>query len=168
VNYINLDMVPYADIVARVPPLPFVDGAFEEIYAGHLLEHLALEEAIVFLAECNRCLADGGRLAIVVPDTRLIAKRWLENAPDFIQLPEGVWWSINDLDAVCALFLYSTVQDSHHKWSYDKHTLGRRMVMAGFGKLREIDRYRDKRLASPAWFQIGLEGVKLHGKNHSV
>lgn len=161
-GYVNLDMAqsPEVDILARAPSLPFLDGAFEEIYAGHFLEHLTMEEGIEFIAECQRCLEPFGRLALVVPDTREIVKRWLEGAPDCVLGPSGDWYNVSDLDAVCGLFLYSTVQESPHRWSYEKDTLARRMAMAGFGQLREIDRYRDERLAAPAWYQVGVEGVK--------
>lgn len=162
-GYLNLDMAetPQVDLLARAPSLPFLDGSFEEIYAGHFLEHLTMEEGVEFLGECHRCLAPFGRLALVVPDTREILKRWLEGAPDCVLDDSGTWYNISDLDAVCGLFLYSTVQESHHHWSYDKNSLGRRMAMAGFGQLREIDRYRDERLMAPAWFQVGISGLKL-------
>lgn len=164
-GYINLDMAetPEVDVMARAPSLPFLDGSFEEIYAGHFLEHLTMEEAVEFIADCHRCLAPFGWLAIVVPDTRLIMKRWLEGAPDCVPNPldpDGAWYNISDLDAVCGLFLYSTVQESRHRWSYDKNSLARRMAMAGFGQLREIDRHRDERLAAPAWYQVGIEGMR--------
>lgn len=164
-GYVNLDMAesPGVDVLARAPSLPFLDGAFEEIYAGHFLEHLTPYEAAEFIVECRRCLEDSGRLALVVPDTRLVMKRWLEGAPDCVEYPPGTWWNVNDLDAVCGLFLYSTIQETPHRWSYDKGTLARRMAMAGFGKLREIDRYRDERLAAPAWYQVGVEGVRVDG-----
>ena len=164
-GYVNLDMAeaPQVDVLARAPSLPFLDGVFEEIYAGHFLEHLTPDEATEFLAECRRCLATLGWLALVVPDTRLVMKRWLEGAPDCVAYPPGTWWNVSDLDAVCGLFLYSTVQHPQHRWSYDKETLARRMAMGGFGKLKEIDRYRDERLAAPAWYQVGVEGVRLDG-----
>lgn len=170
-GYVNLDMAESAqvDVLARAPSLPFLDGAFEEIYAGHFLEHLTMEEGVEFIAECCRCLGAFGRLALVVPDTREIVKRWLEGSPDCVpnpQDPSGAWFNISDLDAVCGLFLYSTLQESPHRWSYDRDSLARRMVMAGFGKLREIDRYRDERLAAPAWYQVGIEGVKLDGQSN--
>lgn len=161
-GYVNLDVAetPQVDVLARAPSLPFLDGTFEEIYAGHFLEHLTFEEADLFIAECHRCLVKFGRLALVVPDIRLVMKRWLEGAPDCVEYPPGVWWRVSDLDAVCRLFIYSTIQDTPHRWCYDRTTLARKMDLAGFGKLREIDRYGDERLAAPAWYQVGIEGVK--------
>jgi predicted SAM-dependent methyltransferase len=145
-----------ADRRDRVPPLPYADGSLDEVYAGHFLEHLSQEDATVFLAECFRCITPGGRLGVVVPDTRIILERWLAGAVDSVEWPRGVWHAVADLDEVCALFLYSTVQHSPHRWSYDLQTLGRALRVAGFDVTDEIDRYRDPRLGSGAWYQCGL------------
>jgi hypothetical protein len=67
---------------------------------------------------------------------------------------------VSDLDEVCAMFLYSPVQESPHRWSYDRETLARAMAPAGFRGFKEIDRYRDPRLGSPQWFQVGIQAVK--------
>ena len=161
-GYVNLDADAqvHPDLCCTVPPLPFGDGDLEEVYAGHFMEHLSLDDARAFLAECYRCLEPGGRLCIVVPDTREVLRRYLTGSIDAVEYPQGVWWSMADLDAVCAMFLYSTVQDSLHQWAYDVDTLGRALVREGFRQLREVDRYRDPRIAQGAWYQVGIEGVK--------
>jgi len=160
----NLDAAPsqWPDLViqATVPPLPFEDESLDEIYAGHFLEHLSEHEAQAFLSECRRCLTDGGKLGIVVPDTREVMTRWLAGSIDCAQYGVVSWCSIADLDDVCRLFLYSTVQASPHKWSYDLGTLGRLLERSGFTVTAEIDRYRDERLGSGQWFQCGWDAVK--------
>ena len=158
--FTNLDEDPraIADFHQRVPPIPFEDGSLDEIYCGHFLEHLA--DPRLFLLECYRCLAPGGKLGIVVPDTREIMTRWLAGSLDCVEYPEGTWSPVADLDAVCGLFLYSTVQDSRHLWSYDQGTLARAMTRAGFVNLQEIDRYRDPRIPVGAWYQVGVDGFK--------
>lgn len=157
---LDADQSAFADIYQAVPPLPFEDGALDDIFAGHFLEHLSPEDARAFLAECLRCLTPVGRLGIVVPDTREILTRWLNGALDCVEYPAGTWHAVADLDDVCRLFLYSTVQDSPHKWSYDLGTLARLLTSAGFTVTGEIDRYRDSRLGSGAWYQCGLDCVK--------
>ena len=158
--WINLDADPNraADIHATVPPIPFADGELDEIYAGHLIEHMGREVAGEFLRECYRCLKPGGILTVVVPDTREIMRRYLMGTIDCVEYPFGVWRPIKDLDTICALFLYSTVQESRHQWSYDAQSLRRAMERAGFTSLREIDRYMDRRIAIGAWYQCGIEG----------
>lgn len=161
-GWINLDadaaMEP--DVCVQVPPLPFQDGELDEIYAGHFLEHLTHQEAEAFLAECYRTLKPGGKLGILVPDTREIMRRYLDGALDAVEYPYRVWWPVADLDAVCALFLYSCVQGSPHRWMYDQRTLARAMEKAGFTALQPIDRYRDPRIPQGAWYQFGFDGRK--------
>jgi predicted SAM-dependent methyltransferase len=156
---LDADPVAIADLCVRVPPLPFGDGALDDIYAGHFLEHLTLPEAGALLVECRRCLVPGGRLGIVVPDTREVMTRWLRGAIDCVEYPQGTFHAVRDLDAVCRLFLYSTVQASPHRWSYDLHTLARLLESAGFLVTGEIDRYRDPRIPVGAWYQCGLDCV---------
>ena len=98
----NLDSNPAmkADVHATVPPLPFADESLDEIFAGHLLEHLPRHEAAALLRECYRCLTPGGRLGIVVPDTREVMKRYLAGAMDAAEFPYRVWHRVADLDDV--------------------------------------------------------------------
>uniref|UniRef100_A0A6M3J9B3 Putative methyltransferase n=1 Tax=viral metagenome TaxID=1070528 RepID=A0A6M3J9B3_9ZZZZ len=161
----NLDADPkaIADLHVRVPPLPFEDGALDEIYAGHFLEHLTPKDARAFLAECFRCLTPGGKLGIVVPDTREILRRYLDGALDCIEFPVNVYWSINDLDTLCALFFYHTddpTDRSPHLWSYDETTLRRALEGAEFTITGAIDRYRDPRIPVGAFYQFGFDAVK--------
>lgn len=163
----NVDSNPdvEADIHATVPPIPAADASIDEIWACHFLEHLGYGGGLEFLRECMRCLAPGGRVGIVVPDTREIVKRYLAGAIDQVEWPYRQWHAVKDLDDVCALFLYSTVQESPHRWSYDADTLGRIMTRAGFVGLREIDRYREPRIGQGAWYQVGLWGFKPKPEN---
>ena len=159
IGFTNIDVDPdaYADLYLEVPPLPFDDDSVDEIYAGHYLEHLTRERALDFLEECRRCLIPGGLLGIVVPDTREIFKRYLMGAPDAIEYPQRVWWDVANLDAMCALILYSTVQGSPHRWMYDERTLAHALTASGFTDLKPIDRYRDPRIAQGAWYQFGYD-----------
>ena len=164
-EYTNVDRDQSAtnvDIVAAVPPLPFETASLDDIYAGHFVEHLTPEEASVFLTECHRCLVPGGRLGIVVPDTREIVRRYLRGGADYVEFPEGTRNHIADLDAVCRLFLYSTTlgQSTPHRWSYDQLTLFRLMERHGFDVIGEIDRMRDVRIAVHSWYSFGLDSVR--------
>lgn len=160
--YTNCDADPEqpAEIHATVPPIPLPDASLEDVWACHFLEHLDHDTAIEFVRECWRVLEPGGRLALVVPDTREIMRRWLAGAIDQVEIGPGQWFKVSDLDAVCAMFLYSPVQDSPHKWSYELPTLRRLVERNGFTFSREIDRYRDLRLGSGQWYQCGAEWVK--------
>ena len=161
-GWTNLDADPRipAQIHALVPPIPLEDGSLDEVYLGHCLEHLLPEDGLELLRECRRCLIPGGKIAVLVPDTHEIMRRYLAGDETCVEYPRGVFHPVADLDAVCRLFLYSTVQPSHHLWSYDRETLARAMTAAGFRELQEIDRFLDPRIACGAWYQIGLEGVR--------
>ena len=138
-------------------------GRWDEIYAGHFIEHLSHPDALAFIRECYRILTPGGKLGLLVPDAREIFRRYVAGAVDSLECPPGTWWKIADLDTLNAWFIYSTIQDSHHQWMWDHQTLTRAMTDAGFIGLREIDRYRDPRLGSGRWYQCGLDGWKPKG-----
>lgn len=161
-GWTNLDADPAApvEVHAAVPPLPYPDESAEEIAAIHFLEHLPKPMADEFLAECFRVLQPGGRLGLVVPDTRAIMRLWLDGDPVVCEMPPGRFWKVADLDDVCAIFLFSTYQDSPHVWAWDFGTLRRAMERAGFVVTGEIDRFRDPRLGNGAWYQVGVDAVK--------
>jgi predicted SAM-dependent methyltransferase len=103
----NLDESPNvpADIRQHVPPIPFDNETLDEIYAGHVIEHMTRPDAVEFLKECHRCLVPGGRIGVLVPDTREIVLRYLRGDIDEIEFPHGQWWKIRDLDAVPLVLL---------------------------------------------------------------
>lgn len=162
-GYVNIDADPeqHVDLVATVPPIPYADDSVDEVWACHFLEHLDQQTGAVFLRECYRVLRPGGVVGIVVPDTRAIAAAYLEGRQAVEEPNSGgrLRW-LRDLDDVCAMFLFSTVQPSHHKWAYDIFTLARALGSAGFPSLREIDRMDDPRLGTGQVYQCGLEGIK--------
>lgn len=162
-GWVNIDALPHvgADMVCAVPPLPYPDDAAEEIYAGHVLEHMPPDVADMFLAECRRVLAPGGRLGVVVPDTREIMRRYVLREPAVVEWPYGTLRDLRDLDQVCAMVLYSTEQESPHVWSYDLATLRRALTVAGLTVTGEIDRHRDPRIPVGAWYQCGLDAVNV-------
>lgn len=165
-DWINIDSAEdsAANLVMPVPPLPFEDNSTAEIYAGHFLEHLEKPTADEFLRECYRVLKPGGRLGILVPDTDEIMRRYLAKTGDRVEIPQGRYWRMDDLDDVCGIFLFSTAQPSHHRWAYSRMTLRRAMEAAGFRSLRPIP-YDDPRIPVPAWWQQGFDGTKPGGQD---
>ena len=69
-GFINIDIDPSVnpDVVADSMELPYPDNSVDEIYAGHLLEHVTSPDKA--LKEWYRVLRPGGRITITVPDTQ--------------------------------------------------------------------------------------------------
>jgi SAM-dependent methyltransferase len=151
-----------ADRHYYVPPVPAPDASVEEVYMGHLLEHFEPEEADALLRECYRVLVPGGRLGVVVPDTQTVLSRYLQQLHDVVEVPAGVYWNLDDLDSVCSVFLYSTIQPSRHRWAYDGSTLRRTLVRNGFRLGAPIPK-DDPRLSVPSWWDLGVDVYKPDG-----
>jgi SAM-dependent methyltransferase len=160
--WVNIDEDPACagDLVLRVPPLPYGDNEVDELYLGQVLEHHDYMDGQALLRECLRVLKPGGKCGVTVPDTRAIVQKYLAGESCVVELPRAQFWDLLDLDAVGHLFLYSTVQRSHHRWSYDSDTLARAMSRAGFVRLESIDRYGDARTPVGAWYSCGWDGYK--------
>jgi len=158
----NVDEDPAtpADAHYRFPPIDASDASVDEVYLGHVLEHLEPPDADALLRECWRVLEPGGALGVVVPDTRWVLEQYLLGRGTRVEVPQGVFWELDDLDAVNAVFLYSTLQDSRHRWSYDATTLRRALERAGFTVVREIDRWTDPRASAHNPWSLGFDAVK--------
>ncbi|HRC87254.1 MAG TPA: methyltransferase domain-containing protein [Thermoanaerobaculia bacterium] len=68
-GWVNIDLkpLPGVDVVADVTRgLQFSDA--EAVFAEHFLEHLRVDDAVRFLAECHRVLAPGGAVRISTPN----------------------------------------------------------------------------------------------------
>ena len=149
------------DWCIRVPPIDRPDESVAEVYMGHLLEHLEPHEADFLLRECHRVLVPGGRVGVVVPDTRWVLECYLGKTGRWVELPEGQHWCLDDLDHVCQVFLFSTVQQSRHRWAYDEATLPRALERAGFTVGARIDPWRDPRISVGARWNLGYDAVKV-------
>lgn len=55
----------FAVVAGEAEDLPFADGAFDNVFCHHALEHVAAP--LFALCECNRVTRPGGRLALGVP-----------------------------------------------------------------------------------------------------
>lgn len=156
-GHLRLDADPNCkpDVVATVPPLPFADETFEHIYSSHFIEHLHRPDALEALKECHRCLKPEGTIIIAVPNGREILRGYVEK----IQRvgPVGFGEVVRncdhtDLDNLNHLYLYSTIQPSHHKWLYDEDTIVRLVGLAGFRWFT----YGTPR----AWWEVVVQAVK--------
>ena len=83
-EYTTVDIGGEPDIDGDARDLPFADGSVDAIWASHILEHLAVTDVPVALAEWLRVLKPGHRAIIRVPNFDYVAKYWLTG-------PERSW-----------------------------------------------------------------------------
>lgn len=80
-GYVNIDDDhPAADVRADMRRLPYADGAVDEIYCSHALEHLPRGDIAATLTEWRRVLRAGGKLGLVVPNLDWVAAAWLHGS----------------------------------------------------------------------------------------
>ena len=77
-GFINIDIDPRVrpDLIADCFKLPFEDETVDEIYAGHLMEHVSFNEDL--LTEWKRVLKKGGKITCTVPDTEKSIKLYAD------------------------------------------------------------------------------------------
>jgi len=78
-GFVNIDVYEgdCVDLVCNVIKLPYEDNSIDECYAGHVIEHLTMEEARKGLKEWLRVLKPGCHIGIVIPEKHLTPKHML-------------------------------------------------------------------------------------------
>ena len=124
-GWINLDIqdLPGVDVVADATQgLEFQD--LEAVYAEHFLEHLPVDKAVDFLAECHRVLAPGGWLRLSTPNL------------------DWVWSTHYRLGAPAAekveraVMINRAFHGWRHRFLWNREILGRALAACGFDEIR--------------------------------
>ena len=97
----------------------------DEIYMGHVLEHIMPGDALVTLRIMNERLRPGTVISAVTPDMDAIFQAYLDG-------------DVSN-DQVNASFIYSYVQPSPHIWCYGPESLAELFRRAGFTDVQPID-----------------------------
>ena len=131
-GWVNIDLVPQADLRLDLRDrLPLPAGCARLIYASHYLEHLDYRrEAPVFLQECQRLLAPGGALRIVVPGVEPVLKAYAAADDAFFAEQAALHpaWCQTRLEHV----MYTVHMEGRHKFGYDYPTLAGLLKRHGF------------------------------------
>ncbi len=148
-GYTNVDICSYSnvDVRADVMRLPFESETVDEIYAGHVLEHL--DRPTDFFIECHRVLVSRGLLAVVVPDVAT------SNSDSNIQI--GVlfgFWLDEDGNPD------PNTKASVHRTLWSDFSVRGVAELCGFKCTVGIDPLHDERLVTGADWQVGAEFVK--------
>jgi GT2 family glycosyltransferase/glycosyltransferase involved in cell wall biosynthesis/predicted SAM-dependent methyltransferase len=127
----------------------------EEVYMGHVLEHILPGDALVTLRLLCERLPKGAVVSAVTPDMAAIWEAYQQGEISNEQLN--------------ASFVYSYVQPSHHVWCYDTRSLTELFRRAGFDDVAAIDPLAWE----PVFHKEGAEalwqcGVKATAKGEPV
>lgn len=58
----------FPDVICDIRTLPWHDDEVDAVYAGHVLEHLPMDDVVPALREIRRVLKEDGRFFVVGPD----------------------------------------------------------------------------------------------------
>ena len=124
-GWINVDVqrLPGVDLVADVKDgLRFED--VEAVFSEHFLEHLALDDAVRFLAEVHRILAEGAWLRISTPNLDWV---WLTH----YRLEGGL-----EERRAAALAINRAFRGWRHQFLWNRELLAEVLAACGFEEVR--------------------------------
>jgi len=78
-GFINIDKkkLPGIDRILEIKDkLDYPDGSIDEIYMGHFIEHLEVDDAVNLLKDCLRVLKKEGKIIITIPDFEKIFQQF--------------------------------------------------------------------------------------------
>jgi predicted SAM-dependent methyltransferase len=113
--------------------LPFADHYIGGIFTEHMLEHLAIPDALALLAECRRVLRVGGVLRVVVPDGQLYLTEYAKHvAGGIAHMPyadadKSAYPVATPIVSVNRIF-----RDYGHQFIWDYETLRLALLRCGF------------------------------------
>ena len=127
-GWVNVDASPNVRADVRMDAIEFVrqHGAdIEEVFMGHVLEHLLPTDALSLLILINERTRPGCLVSAVTPDMAAIFSSYLSGEMSNMELNEE--------------FVYSYVQPSHHVWCHDASSLTDLFRQAGLDEIETID-----------------------------
>jgi len=76
---LNIQQKPDVDFIGDITDLSqFEDNSIEEIYASHVVEHVAQKKVETTLKGIHRVLKDSGKFYVSVPDMDILCKIYLD------------------------------------------------------------------------------------------
>ena len=98
-GFVNIDSQPgLGDLEADILDLPYEDNSVDEIYAGHVLEHLFWGQRDPAFEEWKRVLKPGGVITITVPDVVKAVELYNANMFTYRQLNDAIYGNEGDDD----------------------------------------------------------------------
>ncbi len=134
-GFVNVDRSwwPGVDICCDiVKGMPVPDGTLGGVYSEHCLEHLSLDAAKAFLADCRRAMAPGASIRLIVPDFEIYARAYvddLEGKPT--RQPNEHFVNRTGVNLPVAL-INELFYGSGHRFHYDFRALAELLRATGF------------------------------------
>ncbi len=129
-KHVDYSNYKHVDYVSPIYPLSFIkDNSVSEIYCSHALEYFDFAESINVLKEWFRCLNNGGKLRISVPDFDTLLEVYKLNNHDIDSVIGPIFgkWPINE-----DLKIY-------HKTVFTKSKLTKILSSSGFREIESWD-----------------------------
>jgi len=129
------DNVKWGDIVKG---LPFASGTVDRLYCSHILEHLALADFRLAIAETYRLLKPGRVFRLVLPDLEFFATEYLQSSqPDrAVIFMERSLLGIKKRNRSLTQFLRDWLGGSKHLWMWDYCGIESELHRVGYQSVR--------------------------------
>jgi len=130
------DNIQYGDVVKG---LPLPNNSADLVYCSHILEHLSLDDFRLAIQNTYKIMKPGAIFRLVVPDLKVIAKRYIESSNDDASIKfikETLMGKERREKGVLAR-LKSTLANSDHLWMWDSNSLALELKNGGFSQIRE-------------------------------
>lgn len=112
--------------------LPFNDNDADFVYISHVLEHFRKYEGQRLIQECFRIMKKGAIIRVVVPDLKILAKRYVENDIEYYKKIDRLT-SDEQKKKTCGDFLLADVlMDTFYPNFYRTELTGLKKFMARF------------------------------------
>jgi SAM-dependent methyltransferase len=143
-KYLNVvfpDNVKYGDIVKG---LPVTENTADAVYCSHTLEHLALADLKIALANTLKILKPGGTFRCVVPDLEYYSRQYIAALDkgdemanyNFLGGRGEVLMGVEIRERGIKGLANSLFGNSHHLWMWDYLSLAAEFKKAGFKNIR--------------------------------
>ena len=126
---LNIQKKEGVDFIGDISDLSqFDDNSIEEIYASHVLEHVAQKKVEKTLKEIHRVLVQNGKFYVSVPDMDLLCKIFIDP-----KAPQPVKWSVMRI-----MFGGQTDDYDFHYFGWNHQFMKDFLFKTGFKKIDRV------------------------------
>jgi len=151
--------------------LPFKSGAFDLIFASHIIEHIAWYQVQHTIRDWVRCLKRGGTLEVWAPDALKICEAWVqfEKEGNSDGMVADGWYRLNDEGepakwASGRIYAYGDGKGTldHPNWHralFSERYMKLLLRRSGLVDVRKMN-ISERRGKSHGWIDLGVMGRK--------